>query len=78
MVKIVVLFLGIFLSCNLVISQTQTEHWESYIASYEGGKPGSTMVRMDLINSAPLYRIQLRFSFWDNLRKRKRRWFSKR
>ncbi|MDO5979190.1 DUF695 domain-containing protein [Flavivirga spongiicola] len=54
MKKIIVLFLGMFLSCNLAISQTQTENWESYIAYYEGGKPGSTTVRMDLINSAPL------------------------
>ncbi|GAA3594636.1 DUF695 domain-containing protein [Flavivirga amylovorans] len=54
MKKILVLFFGIFFSYYLAVSQGQKEHWESYIASYEGGKPGSTTVRMDLVNSVPL------------------------
>lgn len=29
------------------------EHWDSYIASYEEGKPGLTTLRMDLIEEAP-------------------------
>ncbi|WP_299459920.1 DUF695 domain-containing protein [uncultured Microscilla sp.] len=29
------------------------EHWDSYIASYEEGKPGLTTLRMDLIETAP-------------------------
>ncbi len=51
---IIVLLFGTLLVSNHVVSQTQTEHWESYIASYEGEKPGSTTVRMDLIKSAPI------------------------
>jgi len=31
-----------------------TENWDTYIARYEEGIPGSTTLRMDLINSAPL------------------------
>lgn len=34
--------------------QNQTENWETYIASYEGNKPGSTTVRMDIINQTPI------------------------
>lgn len=30
------------------------EHWDSYIASYEEGKPGLTTLRMDLIETAPV------------------------
>ncbi|WP_026777399.1 DUF695 domain-containing protein [Polaribacter sp. Hel_I_88] len=34
-------------------SQSKKESWETYIATYEKSKPGSTTVRMDLINSVP-------------------------
>lgn len=37
-----------------MLSQTVTEQWETYMASYENGKPGSTTVRMDLIDLAPI------------------------
>lgn len=33
--------------------QTTSEQWDTYIASYEDGNPGSTTLRMDLINNAP-------------------------
>lgn len=36
------------------MSQVKTEHWETYLASYENGKPGSSTVRMDLIDKAPV------------------------
>lgn len=44
---------AVFICTNLV-SQDKVEHWETYMASYEDGKPGSTTVRMDLIEKAPI------------------------
>jgi len=35
-------------------AQSVKETWETYIASYDNNKPGSTTVRMDLINSTPI------------------------
>lgn len=37
-----------------ITAQNTEEYWDSYIALYEDGKPGSTTLRMDLINEAPL------------------------
>ena len=54
MKKALVFILITFLTSYVTYSQNEVENWESYIASYEGGKPGSTTVRMDLVNSAPL------------------------
>lgn len=51
--KSLVYSLGLFFCTNLY-SQAKTEHWETYMASYEGGKPGSTTVRMDLMEKAPI------------------------
>lgn len=31
-----------------------SERWDSYVATYEDGNPGSTTLRMDLIENAPL------------------------
>ena len=39
---------------TIMSAQSSTEQWEVYLASYEDGKPGSTTVRMDLINQAPM------------------------
>jgi uncharacterized protein (TIGR01619 family) len=40
--------------CASVFAQDETENWETYLASYENGKPGSTTVRMDMIEKAPI------------------------
>jgi len=37
---------------------SQEEHWENYIASYDNNMSGSTTVRMDLINFAPIPNYQ--------------------
>ncbi|MEM7161198.1 MAG: DUF695 domain-containing protein [Bacteroidota bacterium] len=47
LVTIVMLF-------NHSFAQNSTEHWDSYIATYDNGKPGSTTVRLDLIEGAPI------------------------
>lgn len=43
-----------FFICLNLSSQVGEAHWETYMASYEDGKPGSTTVRMDLIDAAPI------------------------
>ncbi|TDN79070.1 uncharacterized protein (TIGR01619 family) [Salegentibacter sp. 24] len=35
-------------------SQNSAEQWDNYVAKYENGKPGSTTLRMDLIEKSPL------------------------
>lgn len=35
-------------------SQNKAEKWESYLATYEKNKPGSTTIRMDLVDRAPI------------------------
>ena len=49
------LFTYIILAFFVVSSfgQNNVENWETYIAFYDDEKPGSTTVRMDLINEAP-------------------------
>ena len=51
----IICYLIVFLSTGLIgiNAQTTTESWNTYIASYEDGLPGSTTLRMDLINEAP-------------------------
>ncbi len=39
---------------NVLMAQNEKESWDSYLASYENKKPGSTVVRMDLINNVPI------------------------
>lgn len=53
MKKNIAILASIFLAVSLAHGQTAKEQWDSYIASYENGVPGSTTVRMDLINDAP-------------------------
>ncbi|WP_164914236.1 DUF695 domain-containing protein [Aquimarina sediminis] len=38
----------------LSFGQSQAENWQSYIASYDENKPGSTTVRMDIANQTPI------------------------
>lgn len=44
----------VFLVLSTGIGQTANEQWDSYIAAYEDGVPGSTTIRMDLIDDAPI------------------------
>lgn len=53
--KMISFFLLTLCLCTNLLSQENTGRWETYMASYEGGKPGSTTVRMDLIDRAPLF-----------------------
>lgn len=52
--KIIVLFLLTSLVTGKISGQSSQEHWDGYMASYENGIPGSTTVRMDLIDNAPI------------------------
>lgn len=36
------------------MAQSERESWDSYLATYENKKPGSTVVRMDLVKNAPI------------------------
>ncbi|NJC25929.1 DUF695 domain-containing protein [Neolewinella antarctica] len=36
-------------------AQEKAENWDAYIAAYENGLPGSTTLRMDLINNVPFH-----------------------
>ncbi|TBN03935.1 DUF695 domain-containing protein [Hyunsoonleella flava] len=47
-------YIPIFFLCFNLASQESEGYWETYMASYEDGKPGSTTVRMDLIDKAPI------------------------
>ncbi|MFV1884606.1 MAG: DUF695 domain-containing protein [Balneola sp.] len=38
----------------LAMAQENSEVWDTYMASYEDGKPGSVTLRMDLIHSTPM------------------------
>ncbi|MDH7444802.1 DUF695 domain-containing protein [Aquimarina sp. 2201CG14-23] len=41
--------------CSLhTFGQKEVENWESYIAAYEENKPGSTTVRMDIVDQTPI------------------------
>jgi uncharacterized protein (TIGR01619 family) len=44
----------IFISFNLSAQLDTEERWDAYMATYEGGKPGTTILRMDLIEKAPV------------------------
>ena len=50
----ILLFFIISLSTISVTSQSISESWESYIATYDENKPGSTTVRMDLLDRTPI------------------------
>ena len=56
--KLSILLMSIFLSNLYVFGQDEAENWESYIASYEENKPGSTTVRMDIFNQTPIPEYQ--------------------
>lgn len=48
------IFRTFFLLPFLFYGQSPQEDWQTYMAAYEGNKPGSTTVRMDLIEKAPM------------------------
>ena len=48
------IFILIIGTMNLL---AQNENWDSYIATYEDGNPGSTTLRMDLIQEAPFQHL---------------------
>jgi uncharacterized protein (TIGR01619 family) len=52
--KLLIALLTILIFTTQMTAQNSEEQWDTYIASYEDGKPGSTTLRMDLINSAPV------------------------
>ncbi|MCD2259126.1 DUF695 domain-containing protein [Psychroserpens luteolus] len=58
MKKLSILLISVFLSNLCVFGQNEVESWESYIASYEENKPGSTTVRMDIFNQTPIPEYQ--------------------
>ena len=47
-------FMIFFFISFLTMAQENTEVWDTYIARYEDGKPGSVALRMDLISSSPI------------------------
>ena len=51
------IILIILIGATHMTAQNTEEQWDSYIASYEDGNPGSTTLRMDLINEAPFARL---------------------
>lgn len=48
------IFRTFFLLPFLFYGQSPQEDWQTYMAAYEGNKPGSTTVRMDLIEKVPM------------------------
>lgn len=44
----------LFISLNSEAQIDSEGQWDAYMASYEDGKPGSTILRMDLIQEAPI------------------------
>jgi uncharacterized protein (TIGR01619 family) len=52
--KLLLTLLAILTFISQMTAQNPEEQWDAYIASYEDGKPGSTTLRMDLINSSPV------------------------
>ncbi len=44
----------ILIGATTTIAQDRDEEWDAYIAFYEDGHPGSTTLRMDLIDKAPI------------------------
>lgn len=52
--KLLTILLIFLLTSLHMIGQNSEEHWDTYMASYENGKPGSTTLRMDLIDIAPM------------------------
>lgn len=50
----IALIVLILFAATLAHSQVVEEQWDSYIASYENGVPGSTTIRMDLIDDSPI------------------------
>ncbi|WP_298894578.1 DUF695 domain-containing protein [uncultured Psychroserpens sp.] len=52
--KLYTLLISICFCSLYTFGQNEVENWESYIASYEENKPGSTTVRMDIFDQTPL------------------------
>ncbi|MFD3001744.1 DUF695 domain-containing protein [Pontibacter toksunensis] len=50
-VSLILILLGLMTKSSE--AQNQSEKWDTYIAIYDEGKPGSTTLRMDLIERAP-------------------------
>ena len=48
------LLIILFMNLGHLKSQNSDEQWDVYLASYEDEKPGSTTIRLDLLNSAPI------------------------
>lgn len=48
------LVIMLFLGFNSIAQIGSEGEWDTYIANYEGEKPGSTILRMDLIEKAPI------------------------
>lgn len=44
----------LIISINIILGQGVAENWDTYIASYENNKIGTTLLRMDLKEIAPL------------------------
>ena len=52
--KSITFLLIIIFSTTQMTAQNSEEQWDTYMATYENEKPGSTTLRMDLINSTPI------------------------
>lgn len=50
---ICILAILFILMLNKIYGQNSNEHWDSYIATFEDGLPGSVTLRMDLIKNVP-------------------------
>ncbi len=48
------IILLLFSNCDESTQEESTEYWDNYIAIYEEDLPGSTVVRMDIIEEAPI------------------------
>lgn len=51
------LFLLLTIGTSTLVAQSTEGQWDTYIAKYENGFPGSTTVRMDLIKKAPISQL---------------------
>lgn len=58
MKKIFAILLIFIFSVLQITAQNSAEQWDNYMAIYENEKPGSTTLRMDLINSAPIKKFK--------------------
>lgn len=53
MKKLLKTLLLFIIGTSIISAQNSEEKWDTYIATFEDGNPGSTTVRMDLIDHAP-------------------------